>query len=214
MLRNPNQDLPFDSQKLSSLNPYVIALLGSEYSISVLKESVDTILPRIVATVLKDTGFNWSSEPEDLAAKLGIDDAFRQKVAEGILPYTPSFKSSTFFCSQLVGILLQHAGLIPQGSFKDAITPTGLYATLKNAEWRNVTESDYLCDVPDTSNESIAKASCVAAYLETMGAVHLNKNQAAVVEATKILEAAFKGMKDILDGADRLLDRLRGKKID
>ena len=133
--------LDADEGELSKFSPYhdgVLRMLGSQYSIDILKDRARSILPTKLLSLVGHK-FNWTSKAMDLASMVDIDPELRRRVEEHLPNYSLPEAARTYFCSQLVAKCLEFAGLIPENTATPSTTPSGLYRILLDRKWIDVT---------------------------------------------------------------------------
>jgi hypothetical protein len=206
VLRPPEGSVAPDSV-FGIMGPTIAVVMGSEYSIKMLKESVEAMLAAALPRML----FDWRSTPMDVASKLGIDEDLRVKIARTMPTYVPQLEARTYFCSQLVAQLLQLAGLMDAGTIPDRITPTGLFARLRHAGWRDVTASDYSdAAIAAMAEHAELRANAAIGYLEANGALKYQVQHLMGADHVKVISASLEAMKGMTDRLMARLDRLRG----
>ena len=116
-------------------------------------------------------------------------------------------ESRTFFCSQLVSLLLDKNGLIGMTKARPDITPTGLSVVLSKSgtKWKDVTSEVYNEAAIDEISEN-SPASMAATYDNRMARVHQVRALIPLTAATEIIGGYMDRMnKSIEDTMDKLL---------
>jgi hypothetical protein len=176
-------------------SPFMAGLYGSQYSIAALKRSAEQQLGPVLHHLKSESWFDWSSTPADLATKMGLDATFRQKIHQTLPSFTFGFQSRTFFCSELVAVLLTHVGLMHVGPNVSTLTPSGLFAYLQNVgrtpqeRWVDVTASDY-SDAFIKRWSDVMQSTWEAAYSERLAALRAGQYHHAAGE-TRVAATAM-----------------------
>jgi hypothetical protein len=191
-------------------SPQISDVLGSAYSIQTLKRSVESTIRFDLPTMVKDKLFNWSSRPEDLATKMGVDAELRAKIEKDLPNYVLKLKSRTYFCSQLVASLLKVAGMLTTTDNLDQVTPTGLYNLLirRSAEWSDVTESDYSTEAVEFASR-LPVISCQADYYQSLALLKaLIQPSKALAQASEVASEYIKEMNSFCDATTKNLEKM------
>lgn len=195
-----------------ALDPTVAPLLewyGSRYALDELQQTaVDTQSVGTRALQLLGMDFStWTSHASDLATRMGVDDSLRQRVADQC-PSVCLPESRTFYCSQLAGDLLTHAGLAASDVVR-TLTPTGLHHTLQRLGWRDVTEE--CCGESQLAAWREGRTTpWEMAYYDQRQFIAMAQTGLSNELAIRALKDHFKSVRDFLDETQRDLDRMRG----
>jgi hypothetical protein len=192
------------------LSTEITRVLGSEYSLEQLKKSAESAIGFAMPTIIRNKLFDWSSSPEDLATRMGVDAELRAQLKASFSGYDFELEPRAFFCSQLVGYFLQRAELLPKKVDVKKLTPTGLFFILEKQPdpWEDVTDTDYSVESVIEASK-VSKASCQAAYMERLAMVGLAQQSEAVKPAVEIIKRSMEKMTDFCDETLKKLDRLR-----
>jgi hypothetical protein len=203
VLRHPKAAaIPLSEFEMSS--PHIAGWYGSEYSIRTLRESAETAAP-LLAKIVPPSWFDWSSPPDDLATKLGLDPDFRAKVAQTLPAYQFAFQTRSFFCSQLVVVLLWHAGLLDQRFQFERLTPSGLFDVLHRDNWADVTGTDYGDEALEAWSRS-NRLDWEIRYLQDIGYIQSRRNHYVNAVTVEVLEDMLGNFSEHLDNT---IDRLK-----
>jgi hypothetical protein len=176
-----------DRSAFDTTSPDFLALIGSAYSVGSLREAAEPILPRVMTTWTASKK-GLSSAPQDLATRLGINDAFRKRLAAELPNYKIPPQPETYFCSQLVAHLLKKSNLLPSTQDTPYLTPTGLHALLLRFGWKDVSASDYNSDkIKAVAFQSPAR--CATRYYERLAQIKLGTQILGAGEHAKMIGA-------------------------
>lgn len=142
VLRRSEPLPPHTVNALSLASPEVMRLIGSGYSIESLKGLAEEKLRLKIPAALRNL-FDWSAESTDLLARTELTDAHLEQIAQHVPGAVEYFQSHSFFCSQLVRHLLEHARLCEKGELDPQVTPSGLFVRLSKLGWRDMTGDAY-----------------------------------------------------------------------
>jgi hypothetical protein len=190
--------------ELDTNSPLMIALIGSKYSIARLRVAMASraALGSLVNLVAGKRLDEWTSTPDDLGTKMGLDPEFRAQVSALLPGLVLPPAAQDFFCSDLVAKLLVRAQALPSNA-PGMITPTGLHRYLPMLGWSEVTQSDY---GEATSHYAlISKASWTATYFDRMAIIGLARPARALSAASDAIEGMFGKMEDVLDRAEQTI---------
>ncbi len=179
---------------LDTNSDLMLALIGSEYSIRRLRAAIESrsILGAVIDRVASGRLDEWTSRPDDLGTKMGLDDQFRAEVSSLLPGLALPPQAQDFFCSDLVSKLLIRANLLPANG-PGVITPTGLHRYLPTQGWSDVTDSCYRD--AERYYAQILKASWSAQYQDRMAIITIARQQRALTAAA----GAIAGMLGKLD---------------
>jgi hypothetical protein len=141
VLRSPKAAvLPKDALDIRQL--YVSGIHGSKYSIKLFEDYVREAAP-FLAFLSDASGLSegWTSEATDPAHKIG--EEFRARVLKDMPRHKFKLQESTYYCSDLVRVLLSKVDLIGQQDRTIRISPSALFDVLKGGGFEDVTEQDY-----------------------------------------------------------------------
>jgi hypothetical protein len=141
VLRSPQAAaLPEDTFAVEK--PYVSGVYGSQYSIQAFEEYVRSIDP-LLALFSDATGMSggWTSEATDAAHQIG--EAFRERVLRDFPDHQFALTESTYYCSDLVRVVLSSVGLIPAQDRRVRITPSALFDLFLTYGFADVTEREF-----------------------------------------------------------------------
>jgi hypothetical protein len=121
---------------------YVSGLYGTQYSVKAFDNPARSAAP-LLAWLADTTGQSagWTSHPEDVASQVGQE--FRARVLRDYPDHKFRFHEQTFYCSDLVRVVLSRTEVLPPQDRSVTVTPSALFDQLRNAGWTDVTDSDY-----------------------------------------------------------------------
>lgn len=188
---------------MGAAHPAIAAMIGSAYSIELLKEQAKTIFwPKLVD--LADPKLGGRSVPRDLATRVGLDVDLRNFILEKFPGIDIPRAAQTYFCSQLVIAVLKIVGLLPEETATDLTTPTGLCALLTEKGWTDVTKV-YRCP-PDTDRFfAMTPAGTDASYTNSRAIAGIAAQHASSSLEANILRSALQKMSA---RCDEVLDKL------
>jgi hypothetical protein len=184
--------LDADEPKLSNFSPYhegVQRILGSEYSIDVLKEQAGSIVPKALVDLIGPK-FKWTSEPLDFATFVDVDPALRHRIEERLPSYALPEVARTYFCSQVAAKCLEFAGLIAEEITTALTTPSGLYRILIDLKWIDVTNL-YLCDPYADRYLHRTPLAHSASYTSTLAMIGISIRSDAMDRALEFIKASL-----------------------
>jgi hypothetical protein len=127
----------------------LVSIIGSGYSI---KHLVDPKYMELL-TKLTSAPSEWSATNTNLLTGTEISveflSALKQKYG-----YEFPFQAREFFCSELVAFLLKKADLV-SSDLRDTITPTGLWQTLLESGWNDVTKIAYTGELAEGNSDRL-----------------------------------------------------------
>lgn len=181
-------DPPYTSgPPLTPGHQVVLTALGSQYSLGALTKAKGLAAKLGPAVARK---LAWTSVPNDLATRLGINDDLRKRVEAMMPEFMLPDAARTFFCSELVVVCLRAAKLLPDDAGTERITPTGLDHLLTNRGWTDVS-SLYQCQ-PDTDTYlHMTPLGHSASYTETLAITELGTKQLALILQVEFLKASL-----------------------
>jgi hypothetical protein len=141
VLRSPKA-AALPKEALEIKQPYVSGIYGSRYSIQLFEDHVREAAP-FLAFLSDASGLSegWTSEATDPAHKIG--EEFRARVLKDMPDHKFALEESTYYCSDLVRVLLSRVDLIGEQDRTIRISPSALFDVLKAAGFDDVTEQDY-----------------------------------------------------------------------
>jgi hypothetical protein len=165
VLRGPKMN-PEVGSILGPVSPFVVRLLGSQYSLEALKREAKAIFGETL-TGLVASNFNWTSIPIDIATKIDLGAKSREQIAAMLPKCALPDAARTYYCSQLAICSLQACELFPPNVATDLTLPTGLYRLLHDRGWHDVTHI-YRCGPEPKSYFRRTPASTAAYYTECL----------------------------------------------
>ena len=197
------------TKTLDLQTPLILALIGSEYSIDPLHKSMEGEINRAHAALLK-IGPEWTSRAADLKSRLDLSEADWAQLDRWAPEALPGYETRPYFCSQLVPMLLERAGLLTQGSTAPNVTPTGLFKALAFLGWKDVTATDYNRTAAlALRDDPLAAASCAQSFTFWKVMIAIERRRLALHPIPAAVEGALQEVRDRLDGLALKLNRLR-----
>jgi hypothetical protein len=187
--------------------PYISGVYESEYSIEAFQEYAANSAS-LIAGVSDIFGFgdDWTSAPNDVAAKVGQD--FRNRVLRDFPDHEFSFESRNFYCSKLVIAILGVVGLLPDRDVDARVTPSALFDELKGMGWDDVTDGSYPEDQVQ-GWDATSKVPWQTDYFDGVGQAQFWSNHEAFDELWRIVEKQFAHADRRIQAYLDLLDDLR-----
>lgn len=189
--------------------PLILALIGSEYSIDPLHKSMEAEINRAQAALLK-IGPEWTSRAADLKSRLDLFEADWVQLDKWAPDALPDYETRPYFCSQLLPMLLERAGLVAKGSTAPNVTPTGLFKALAFQGWKDVTATDYDRTAALTlRDDPLAAANCAQSFTFWKVLIAIERKRLAMNPIPKAVDGALQEVRGRLDGIALRLHRLR-----
>ena len=190
-------------------SPFILALIGSEYSIDPLHKSMEGEIHRAQAALLK-IGPEWTSRAADLKSRLNLSEAEWKLLDKWAPDALPDCETRPYFCSQLVPMLLERAGLLANGSTAPNVTPTGLFKALAFLGWKDVTVTDYdRTAALHLRDDTLAAASCAQSFTFWKVMIAMERRRLALNPIPAAVGGALQEVRDRLDGLTPRLQQSR-----
>ncbi|WP_160107276.1 hypothetical protein [Pseudomonas izuensis] len=135
-------DTTESAKRLDILSPYILATIGCAYSIDELQQSMENNLNPLQKLISSNLP-NLMSSASDLYTMMNLTPEHLAFLDEWAPDALPEYQLRSYYCSQLVQKILDHAMLTSESDIPTKITPSGLYKALTDLGWRDVTETDY-----------------------------------------------------------------------
>jgi hypothetical protein len=130
-------------KRIDTSDQYIATIFGSGYELRTIKKSARRF--KLVARHLPDRFFRKAvAAPDEISQKLRDDPEFRRKLEKHLPQGKVASSESDYFCSQLIGNILQQVGLAQ--NLPGLISPSGLYDRLRADGWDDVSETAYCGD--------------------------------------------------------------------
>jgi hypothetical protein len=209
----PGSEILASAKSLLATSPEIVELIGNAYSVDRLKATVESAIGFALPRMIKKNFFDWSSNPEDLATKMGVDAEFRAKVAQGVLELDLKLQSATYFCSQLVVELLHRANILSESEKLDDITPTGLFNVLTHhkPDWVDVTDTDYSREAVECMTQ-VSVSSLRDSYATQLALIRLALMGIAVSNNFAVTQAGVEAMTRSCDKWNGILNKINPRK--
>ncbi len=195
---------------LSPASQFVLNLVGSEYSLEVLKQRSAEVFGPHLTWLVGSTKSDWTSMPNDLGTRLDLSPDLRNQISTTL----PNFKlvdvPRTYYCSQLVIAGLTEANSLSQEGPSEATTPTGLYKILLDQNWEDVSEA-YRCSPDADRYHHMSPTGYAASYTTWLAILEVAMRQSAVNETYNVLEAMMDRANHFLEGVLTELEAARSK---
>jgi hypothetical protein len=189
--------------KFTPFNPEVLRMLGSQYSIDLLRDKAGARVPKALIDFF-GSKFDWTSAPIDLSTRIGVDREFRKRVEERLLDYSLPDAARTYFCSQAVIKCLKIAELVPNDLATDLTTPSGLYRLLVDRKWLDVSVF-YRC-APDVKRYlHMTPSSHSASYTSTLAMTSVAIQQDAGGFGVAVIKSSLEAVARLCDGVMKKL---------
>lgn len=198
-----------DQAQLTRFNvaePEIARIIGSEYSVKTLESAAARIFGPTLTnrTSLK---LKLTSVPTDTATKLGLTEEFRKQLENQLPQYAVPEAARSFFCSQLVVLLLERLGLLSNDMDPAISTPTGLYKTLFEQNWNDVTDQSYHKTAIKDAVEG-SPSSCGREYYSVLSIASLASQQEVLTQHSEIHAATQNRAIEILDTLNARIQHL------
>ena len=207
VLRNPKAaTLPDDTFAIEK--PYISGLYGSKYSIQAFEDYMREKAPVLAffsdATTLS-TG--WTSEATDAAHEIG--DEFRSRVLKDFPQHKFALEESTYYCSDLVRVILSAVGIIPKQDRNIRITPSALFDQLSQSGFEDVTDRCYSQEHLDDMAR-VMKISVQNHYDSAVRDAHFWSGKQGFDDLWAVVEKQYDHATRVLDGHIDNLMRMAG----
>jgi hypothetical protein len=208
VLRSSNaESLP--SGTFSIPQRYISGLYGSEYSIKVFEDYAREVAPlRLALANITGVSAGWTSDPDDVGHRIGKE--FRQRVLKDYPDHKFTFEERTFYCSDLIRVVLSIVGLIPKQHRDARVTPSAFYDVLEaQAGWKDVTDVDF-SKVRVDALRSDRRESVSAHYEQALIEAGDWRSRHGFTELWDLVEMTFDRFRTSLDGTTDWLNRISG----
>jgi hypothetical protein len=188
--------------------PYISGLYGSKYSIKVFENYAREVAPLVAAASdISGHSAGWTSDPTDVAHKIG--EEFRKRVLEDFPNHKFIFKERTFYCSDLVRVILSVLEVVPEQDPQARVTPSSFFDQLKGYGWEDATDQDYSNDAVQAMGLAL-KATVKNHYDFVVGEAQYWSGTHGFDELWSVVEKKKDAIDKKLEGYIHQLNRLSG----
>lgn len=198
--------LDVGDELVSNFTPFhrdVLPMLGSQYSIELLRQKTEARIPKALHRYLKSK-FDWSSIPNDLATRIDIDPDLRTRIEKSLPDFSLPDAARTFFCSQAVIRCLRLSGIMPSDWGTDLVTPTGLYRLLVDHKWVDVSVL-YRCAPDAKAFQNMSPMTHSASYTSTLAMTDLAIKQNAIALGAGLIDSSVEALSRLCEEVTKKL---------